>query len=67
MKKLSDMTTGQKGMIIYLPYGWEDDGLLLKRYEDVTVILNILGNTIAKTESGIKVFPKYIASQITCR
>ena len=64
MKKLSEMSSGDEGTVLYLPYDY--DSLIVKRFERVKVILNIFGHMMIKTENGIRFINKKDAESITC-
>ena len=64
MKKLSDMSIGDRGLVLYLPFDFYDSRI--RRFAELKVILNIFGNVLIKTEYGIKFIGKETASLITC-
>lgn len=64
MKKLSDMKVGDTGKVIYLPYNFYN--VSLKRFDHIKVILNLFGNKLIKSESGLTFIGREASSQITC-
>ena len=65
MRKLSRMRVGETGRIIYLPYYWGGDRVV-RRYENIIVVMNILGCVIIRTKNGYKFIGNKASSQITC-
>lgn len=65
MRKLSKMKGGEVGKIIYLPYYWGGDRVV-KRFENIIVVMNILGCVIIKTKNGYRFIGNRASSQITC-